>query len=73
MDRTAKVLDLYDLYVSSLTNLLQGDPDKETVEAVRKFLKDEGVTAEVADRKDAVSEMVAVTDDLPAFAEDDPI
>ena len=67
MDRTKEILDLYDLYVMSLSRMLQGNPDKETIEAVRKFLKDEGITAEVADRKAAVEAMDPLTEGLPSF------
>ena len=65
--RTERLLGLYDQYVEQLTKLAQGAPDKDTLEAIRKFLKDEGINAEAADRKDAVENIVSVTTDLPSF------
>ena len=65
--RDIKLVAIYDLYVKNLELMLQGGPDKDTLEAVRKFLKDEGINAESADRKAHVEKIVALTQDLPVF------
>lgn len=65
--RDIKLVAIYDLYVKNLELMLQGGVDKDTLEAVRKFLKDEGINAETADRKDRVEKIVALTQDLPVF------
>jgi hypothetical protein len=70
-DRSIRLLDIYDLYIDNLQMMLQSGPDKEILEAVRKLLKDEGINAEVADRKDSVKDVVSIVEGLPLFEPED--
>jgi len=67
LDRQHLLLQLYDLYVQNLQLMLSSGPDKEILEAVRKFLKDEGINAESADRRASANEVASIVSNLPYF------
>ena len=65
--REDRLLELYDIYLENMILLAQSGLDKDSCEVIRKFLKDEGMDAEKADRRAQVGQLTAITDGLPVF------